>query len=571
MDPLSIGLRAGLAGAKEQRERNVAKAAVKQLAKKEKASKKALSKQVARAVSSTADVGSAVAGAKVASQTANRMINEVALQRGVPIQVRAMAASLAMPMEEVSYHLGDPAQAVPSAIAKTFERWDIEACPYTDARLEQGSGFAIVRKSALGFCQKSVFSPGPTAAVSPVYFRLNPGQTVPSTQCSRKHGVNGSLPLLFKLPGGEAGAIGVPRQFAATINGDQSTDRYIWFDEGTVKLNALVAGAGASDICNVTWEMLKFDSKQSQSYNTQTQSKTGNGSATQLVLSVTNGYYAFRANVTMLTTGGLASAGEVSLSITEENLSQKMQIVTLPVHNIEKFAGAVDALRVNSASCLWTNTTPMINRGGEIAGFQPAPGQSPLHVLMDEGEFANSPFEVLSTQAGSVTLDATNGQFGYVKPAGVSEFYKFEDEFSTGASGEITDSYYPLVDDKPCIIHAWKIPFNETVEFTGIMTTCAVTEFLTDEQWLERRYADFDPSVVESAVQLLSEMPCFMENPLHIAMLDNALAGLKDFGKNVYKTVRGGLKGVRALNKDARRTMKEVSPVLSSFVERLLG
>lgn len=484
------------------------------------------------------------------------------------------ALSLALPLEEKPCHLGDPAGAIMTAVSKTFVRDQVPFAP-ANCQIEQGGAFCVLRKVALAGSISPVFKETGIPASNQVYFRPGASDHSAVPTCVRSHGTNGSLPFVYSVyTAGPAFDVGSPVQYAATMNGDQSTDRFLYFDNTELRFDFELSGAAAAtDRANVTYEVFKFDGKQVSLLGLVQQSRVDNGEATQATLGITAGYIMIRCNVTILTTAGAPSEGTVAISVSSYNASVNMQVVHYPVEDLAEYMGAVEGLRVNAASLLWTNTTPAIDRGGEIVGFQPAPGQNWLHLLYHAGQgYDESPFEALSSEAGSVVLDATNGMYACSVPCSTTEVLNFGDEFSTsGAEGyemNITDSYYPLIRGNSAdLFLAWLCPSGST----GVLTKTSVVEWTTDKQFYEKRYPDVSWNELQAAIRLLSAAPHFTENPKHIASMHSSLQPLANFGRDLFSLSRGALSGVRTLNKEGKQTLREFSPKLADLMKTLLG
>lgn len=541
---------------------NAAKAeAAKKQAKKEVKAIKAEVAQVLKPVKRPVAID---AMSLVASQARASSAVKAQLQNASG-NIKAIAQAYALPFESESVHASDPVGAMSTAMAKTYRRESMSMSAGTGPHVPF-TGFLIVRRDPLASAIYPIYSSSTTACGASFYYSV--GGSTPSLSAGMQTGRNEALPFAFVRP--TSGLLfndGAGDQYAHTLNGDQATERLVWIDEGVVNNAVTTTNTAAGGVTNATFTWYRFDGKSVQFYTSNNITVTNNGSA-NANSTLISGYYSCRVNIqSTVPASGLYGNALATCSQTWTAAAAPMQIVHAPMSEIAMFADAVDGMRMNVSSALFTNTTPVISRGGSIVGYLAAPGQNWMHLLFSSSTtWVADPYDAIASKVGAVSLDATNGMYASNRPTSTTEVFEFDDFFSTSAAAGVTDivdSYAPLVQKSSDLVVAWRLVTGST----AVVTLTCVCEYTTDVQYLERSMPRYTPEEFVSAIQLLATLPNFTENPLHLSEIKDSIARA---GGDVYNLTRGFLKGVRTLSKDAKRTVRDVAPNISHFLEGIL-
>lgn len=190
-------------------------------------------------------------------------------------------------------------------------------------------------------------------------------------------------------------------------------------------------------------------------------------------------------------------------------------------------AAKVDGYRVLADSLMYSNTSPAIDLGGTIAGYQSG---SDDHWL----QYANngSVLTTVSSKSGAVTRNASKGMYGFMKFTEPSDF-DFKDQFEYSASGVLVDSSYSIDERGSFLAIAVSVP--DPAGCAGYWTTYQEVEFLTDDVWTEVRTCDFSVAEFNDALEKLKGMEQFYENPVHLKDIWN---GIKSAGKFAINAIR---------------------------------
>jgi hypothetical protein len=313
-----------------------------------------------------------------------------------------------------------------------------------------------------------------------------------------------------------------------TGNPGEGQARFLWFDKG-IEVTGIFSGFSAVQTLTVLFDLWNPESTVPDIQST---SQAGAVSTTfAWTLTVTNpGYYAIRAAVTTSATGALSGA---TLTYSAVNMGGTINGIFAhrPLPGYFEKIGSVDGIRISSVSLMYTNTTPEIYLGGQIAGFQEPKGVF-WHSLFTDG------FQTVSGNNNAVTLNVSKGMYGFLRPTQTEDFDV--QRYVAVLGSELVDSFYPLRQNTAWLVMYANITQNVANQ-TGLWTYAFNAEFETEDTWFDLETAKMTQSQFESAANIIKEIPTFHENPLHLKDIWNSIksgAGKAlDFGMKYGPTI----------------------------------
>jgi len=326
-----------------------------------------------------------------------------------------------------------------------------------------------------------------------------------------------SLPISTMTYTGEGGAIPLPIAYVQNSGGYQPHTQFlyagahlgrkgIWIDADTLRTTNItfqVTGGGLFETNRVNAFLLAGND---WSLVTSTSPDVaGNG---LLVLS-RRGYYAFDitdSTDTARTLNNFAIAGTCDV------------FAHLPVNGIATIVDTLGECRVNAASALWTNTAPIINRGGQVTACQIAGG---------EGWFNNDRYTKLASRKGAESMGYDNGIYGYHKMSDERDVQMntWVTMGSTSSNDFVADYQFDLVSPVPFVVFMATVPLSGTTWPGGFGQLCltSMLEWKTDSPIFDARPADVEPEVYNMALRVVRDVPQFHSNPVHLAMIGAAI------------------------------------------------
>lgn len=445
----------------------------------------------------------------------------------------------------------------PTALTKTFNRVAGFVSPAGD-RYTPNSGWAVIRRNPLASMVMPLASATAVICTSVIQFEPQSGG-LPSNSVLYPSGPDEiSLPLLRHVY--TWGANACPNQYASTETGSDDEDRMLLFNAGDALsvVFTLSSAVPAGSIARLTVTMNRFNGKSTIPaflQGQQTIAAAGTTGTVQILAGIADGYYSIDCicDVVNISTG-VPSQVNVTVTATSTSVGPvSSRVMHYPMKDIESVAVNIDGCRINASSLLWTNTTPAIDRGGNIAGISLAPQRSWLETLAPNNALVTEPYSAIAALYGAVSLDASNGMYGSVRPADPVEIFQLKSYFET-SNGSIIASFGPLMSPAPDVCFAWLLPSGST----SMVTNACVIEFTSVNQWFERLLPGTRISAKDfaAAISMIGRIPNFTENPTHFKVFQQAINGMRDFTKTY---------------KEARKTVNEVSPRLGNLLSMLTG
>lgn len=291
-----------------------------------------------------------------------------------------------------------------------------------------------------------------------------------------------------------------PILYAGAVSG--TTQRFLWVDEGDV----ITVNAGDGVTGDVTWILDRYDATGLNKYAL---SAFVSYSGSDIVTTIKNagdpqGYYAIRVN----------NEGSANLDMKINDIAiggTGCCMAHLPLPDLEKNLSRETGVRVTALSMMYTNTSPVLELGGNISGYQFGPKDDWLDLL------TNDVATLLHSKRGSVTIDIRRGLHGYLKPTQPKDFEllsctELDDQ------GNLVDSFYPL-DDRGAFLAMAMTTSSAGTGNQGYLTFRYGIEYLTSDTWASISSADVPDEVFKEALGKLRTLDQFHENPLHMKEL----------------------------------------------------
>lgn len=194
---------------------------------------------------------------------------------------------------------------------------------------------------------------------------------------------------------------------------------------------------------------------------------------------------------------------------------------------------SIEDVRVIGASLMFSNTSNMLARQGQIVGVQ-------LKPFTDWTEFIG--FNAISGLRTSTQKLAEKGMYGFLKPSDPSDFnWTGEIEVvgtsrspvNAGSTFEgLDDAFFNILPSSGYI--SIVASMDPAVQRTGYWTSAYKLEYLSDDQWRSLEHPSIQGAEVELALAAISEAPMFYENPFHFQ-------DILDWVKGVAKRVADGV------------------------------
>lgn len=240
----------------------------------------------------------------------------------------------------------------------------------------------------------------------------------------------------------------------------------------------------------------------------------GSGSPTNVQY---GGYYAPRFNISC--NNGLLNASNV---VTLYNLRAEDYGVGggPPVNGVSHFchlslpylssnAASTRGIRITGLSAMYTNTSAEIQLGGTISGYQSGTDDNWLNYIAQNGQPS---LQLVSSAQDSVTLNASRGMYGFMKPTDERDF-EFKDDLVVDIGGNICDTSYLLDSQDSFVVMIVNNP-NPT-GCSGYYTFRYAIEYLTSDPWRSTGVSLIDESLSSQAIARIRDIEQFYENTTH--------------------------------------------------------
>jgi hypothetical protein len=351
---------------------------------------------------------------------------------------------------------------------------------------------------------------------------------------------NGALTATFLIVAGlyidvsfyALGQVGYAPHGLGQIPGTFEGVNFVWIDTGVsatgatfgTSINSL-GGTGAATAMNVS--IVKYQGQQSfavASFNVTVSAGafqfylTGSGAVGGTSLG--SGYYAFYVNSI---TGGAFTTTSLYASSNCSVFSHLQQ------PGFQLNWAAVDNHRSNAACAMFTNTTNLLERGGQIAGYQ-SPGGREWTDQLKVGSIAGqvAVFPTVSKANGARVFEAKNGIYGFLLPSDNAEltYRDVGGELGPGATAAtIVPGPFDLSDASDFLIILASIP-NVAGDQGGYFSMGWGIEYETDDIWRSLDLPTDSPADFMDCYAMAARIPQWHENPLHLSDIMAAVKGV---------------------------------------------
>jgi len=194
----------------------------------------------------------------------------------------------------------------------------------------------------------------------------------------------------------------------------------------------------------------------------------------------------------------------------------------LSLPNVFDHISALTQARVVASSLLITNVASELNKEGKIYG-----AQFPMRKLWTDA--VSTDFTTVQT---SFQGAAATGLYTYLRPSSQNEM-EFHEYFES-TKGAIRATNY-FVDGPGVYVAAQIVTAGVGGAYPGLdfnVNLASVLEFVTDDQWYEHEFPMASQVDTFAALDLLTKVDPFMENPLHMR---DIYAALRSGGRLIRK------------------------------------
>jgi hypothetical protein len=206
-------------------------------------------------------------------------------------------------------------------------------------------------------------------------------------------------------------------------------------------------------------------------------------------------------------------------------------------HLYEK-RNVVGALRPVAAAAMLSPNSATFQRQGLVRGLQLPPGQMWTSA-------AAGGFNALNSAEGMWNGPWEKGIYGFLKPVGINEF-EMRSPFlrltDLGPTAPVVDVDYPLIAPGGTLVLYAKTDL-QTLGSGDLLyaagqsytTTLRCVEFRTLDTWFKQDVPKLDQEELEIAMRMITHLPQFHENPLHIAAITGFLKAARFAGEMAFR------------------------------------
>jgi hypothetical protein len=187
------------------------------------------------------------------------------------------------------------------------------------------------------------------------------------------------------------------------------------------------------------------------------------------------------------------------------------------VPDLDTFANVMSSIRINGLSAQYTNAAQLTNLGGTIYGMQ-----SPADRTWD---YWVANLTELTAQQETANMPANNGIYGFAKPLDTNDFDPIPVSLADKFGSNFT---YPLVNKSEYLLIYFRAP---NANQAGTWKMCWMMEMITTSPWWAKKVSTASYRSFEEALHVLSQVPAWHENPLHLA---DIWSGIKNGIKKAF-------------------------------------
>lgn len=212
-------------------------------------------------------------------------------------------------------------------------------------------------------------------------------------------------------------------------------------------------------------------------------------------------------------------------------------------------AAQINGIRTLAVAGLLRNEASPLNQQGNLVMLQASRDQDWYSTYAGQGD---NFYDYVFSRASEKDFLLRNGGYCYLKPTGPNDLAWINDikhgapsQGGSGVSaGTIDSMWFPLNNDSDYLIFAASC--NNTSGGDCIFKMRWACEYKTENNWVDTLPPTVDPKAFEDAIETLSVMQQFFENPMH--------------WKNIWKTVKD-------VAKKGPQIIKEIANIATPLVQ----
>lgn len=463
---------------------------------------------------------------------ASQALNAFASGKTLPKHVLDVFNTVAAPGTGKAVRIGDEFGSRPTGVCSLYERTDTSFPIGGQSFIGNYSGQLFAFRSALRF---SLF------AVSEQEYYAQPGYNYSSIQPT-KVATTGSesffqLPLNNDPTTAEIGPHGEVL-YPGRLGPSDPHYGYLANDGDTARITNLSGLPGQ----NYLVTMYVFDKCEWSPITSGTMS----GSATLNFGIPYSGYYSFGVRVPVAGPGA-SFVIDLRLELLLGRVATEPRTIYWVQRALPDFNRNVDTIqnvKFHGVSAMWTNTTPMLTKGGQIAMMQ-IPAKSWW------GDYTGYDNVAARNTRVNAQLSATDGAYLFLKPSRVTDF-DFLTEFvptnavatgnvTMGQSGPTHTAWFYILPESDFITISLNLV--DLAGPAGYWTVRTDIEYSSVDQWRNLVPPDINNKVLDEALPLIAAAPQFHTNDFHLSDLWDWLKGaaskvanaITEYGPSVLK------------------------------------
>jgi len=185
-----------------------------------------------------------------------------------------------------------------------------------------------------------------------------------------------------------------------------------------------------------------------------------------------------------------------------------------------------------SVSAMYSNRAAMINRSGNIVGYQSPPGKAWTEYVNNYDRVALSP--------DSMEREANEGLYGFLLPSEPDNLNL--QSYSVWENGNLMDSYYPLSGPGSFLVIYAQV--TDPSARVGKTTACWALEFATNTNWFPTEKPRVSSKIWSDSLEALKDIQQWYENPTHWKEIwqkvksgaGKFIKGVENYGPKVIET-----------------------------------
>jgi len=202
------------------------------------------------------------------------------------------------------------------------------------------------------------------------------------------------------------------------------------------------------------------------------------------------------------------------------------------VKDLENKLFSVKTARILGQSIMYTNSSPIIDKGGKCTMYQLNGGEDWLDFALKGYVYTSN-----ANKAGKMTVE--KGMYGFLKPSSPDDF-NMRNFAGYNLNGQLETVWFDLDSTTQYIVFNSNILDEKGRD--GYFTFCTSIEFKTEDQWHEQKVSDQNNLLFERSMSLIRDLEQYHENPFHMkdimAGARNVVAKILQYGPKVMEIAK---------------------------------